>query len=268
MPYVEWREECLFLVDAYQRWLNEADRDRRLAFAAYRAALDREQQAPPWRRTRSATGRGSGAVPWCPSAGPVGEFSDRQVGDQPLTRGSGGQSMGPRPRRVAPERSEMRAPWIKQAKGQPPPGERLATFRRAGPGFVLHLHLTVPPQPLESAGAADDLPGAGLRSTLWHTWGDADSQAAVGAVKGSVHQPDVGVVRVQVAERAARAKGRVAEGGSARTSPSLIDFPGRGPPSGMSMTTPVLITISWLPSRIPVIPAAAADAETDRQDAD
>jgi hypothetical protein len=43
--YVEWREECLFLVDAYQRWLSEADRDRRLAFAAYRAALDREQQA-------------------------------------------------------------------------------------------------------------------------------------------------------------------------------------------------------------------------------
>ncbi len=43
--YVEWREECLALAGAYERWSGEADRDRRLAFAAYRAALDREQQA-------------------------------------------------------------------------------------------------------------------------------------------------------------------------------------------------------------------------------
>lgn len=43
--YVEWREECLVLAGAYERWSSEANRDRRLAFAAYRAALDREQQA-------------------------------------------------------------------------------------------------------------------------------------------------------------------------------------------------------------------------------
>ena len=43
--YVEWREESLALAGAYERWLHESARDRRLAFAAYRAALDREQQA-------------------------------------------------------------------------------------------------------------------------------------------------------------------------------------------------------------------------------
>ena len=42
--YVDWREECLFVADAYHRWV-EADSDRVLAFAAYRAALDREQHA-------------------------------------------------------------------------------------------------------------------------------------------------------------------------------------------------------------------------------
>jgi uncharacterized protein YndB with AHSA1/START domain len=43
--YVHWREECLALTRAYQRWSRGTDADRSLAFAAYRAALDREQQA-------------------------------------------------------------------------------------------------------------------------------------------------------------------------------------------------------------------------------
>ncbi len=43
--YVEWREECLALAQAYQRWSSGSAADRDLAFAAYRAALDREQQA-------------------------------------------------------------------------------------------------------------------------------------------------------------------------------------------------------------------------------
>jgi hypothetical protein len=43
--YVEWREECLFLEDAYDLWASGSAEDRTLAFAAYRAALDREQQA-------------------------------------------------------------------------------------------------------------------------------------------------------------------------------------------------------------------------------
>jgi hypothetical protein len=43
--YVEWREECVALWDAYARWSTATARDRELAFAAYRAALDREEWA-------------------------------------------------------------------------------------------------------------------------------------------------------------------------------------------------------------------------------
>jgi len=43
--YVEWREECVGLDSAYQRWLSVPVAERDLAFAAYQAALDREEQA-------------------------------------------------------------------------------------------------------------------------------------------------------------------------------------------------------------------------------
>jgi hypothetical protein len=43
--YVDWREEAVALRDAYERWSSGSDPERGLAFAAYRAALDREQQA-------------------------------------------------------------------------------------------------------------------------------------------------------------------------------------------------------------------------------
>ena len=43
--YVEWREDCNSLRSAYRRWLSGPADDRDLAFAAYRAALDREEQA-------------------------------------------------------------------------------------------------------------------------------------------------------------------------------------------------------------------------------
>jgi hypothetical protein len=43
--YVSWREECLAVESSYQNW-HRADRpDRMLAFSAYVAALDREEQA-------------------------------------------------------------------------------------------------------------------------------------------------------------------------------------------------------------------------------
>jgi hypothetical protein len=43
--YVDWREECFAVIAAYQRW-SEADVDDRAdAFAAYSAALDREERA-------------------------------------------------------------------------------------------------------------------------------------------------------------------------------------------------------------------------------
>lgn len=43
--YVDWREECLALEEAYARWSSVALDERNVAFAAYTAALDREEQA-------------------------------------------------------------------------------------------------------------------------------------------------------------------------------------------------------------------------------
>jgi hypothetical protein len=43
--YVDWRQECAWLRAAYERWLSVPIEQRDLAFAAYRAALDREEQA-------------------------------------------------------------------------------------------------------------------------------------------------------------------------------------------------------------------------------
>jgi hypothetical protein len=43
--YVQWREECEDLRDAYERWAVCGRLDRDLAFRAYRAALDREEKA-------------------------------------------------------------------------------------------------------------------------------------------------------------------------------------------------------------------------------
>jgi hypothetical protein len=43
--YVSWREECHAAEMAYRRWLDGEHGERRLAFAAYLAAIDREEQA-------------------------------------------------------------------------------------------------------------------------------------------------------------------------------------------------------------------------------
>ena len=43
--YVEWREECVVLKRAYERWTGAKRAERGLAYAAYRAALDREEKA-------------------------------------------------------------------------------------------------------------------------------------------------------------------------------------------------------------------------------
>jgi hypothetical protein len=43
--YVEWREECIALRKAYEHWSSVRVAERELAFAAYRAALDREDRA-------------------------------------------------------------------------------------------------------------------------------------------------------------------------------------------------------------------------------
>ena len=43
--YLEWREECSAVDLAYQRWGQASKDERRAAFAAYNAALDREERA-------------------------------------------------------------------------------------------------------------------------------------------------------------------------------------------------------------------------------
>jgi hypothetical protein len=43
--YVDWREESAALEEAYRRWSTAPEHDRPLAFAAYKAALDREEWA-------------------------------------------------------------------------------------------------------------------------------------------------------------------------------------------------------------------------------
>jgi hypothetical protein len=43
--YVEWREECAGVWDAYERWAGAPRIDAAGAFSAYRAALDREECA-------------------------------------------------------------------------------------------------------------------------------------------------------------------------------------------------------------------------------
>ena len=43
--YVEWREECMEVWNAYCSWASAPPEDVRRAHAAYRAALDREEAA-------------------------------------------------------------------------------------------------------------------------------------------------------------------------------------------------------------------------------
>jgi hypothetical protein len=43
--YVEWREECETVERAYGRWTGCERAERHFAYAAYRAALDREEKA-------------------------------------------------------------------------------------------------------------------------------------------------------------------------------------------------------------------------------
>ena len=56
--YVCWREECAEVRGAYERWQGVEPPDRALAFAAYRAALDREERAAGVFRDRTEQIRG------------------------------------------------------------------------------------------------------------------------------------------------------------------------------------------------------------------
>jgi hypothetical protein len=43
--YLDWKEACFEVSEAYARWRQAVSGERRSAFAAYRAALDVEQDA-------------------------------------------------------------------------------------------------------------------------------------------------------------------------------------------------------------------------------
>jgi len=43
--YIDWREECAAVRDAFARWASTPGVDAAAAFSAYRAALDREECA-------------------------------------------------------------------------------------------------------------------------------------------------------------------------------------------------------------------------------
>jgi hypothetical protein len=43
--YVSWREECIAVRESYRYWAGSRCGERRLAYGAYLAALDREEQA-------------------------------------------------------------------------------------------------------------------------------------------------------------------------------------------------------------------------------
>jgi hypothetical protein len=43
--YADWREECVVVQDAYDRWSHAPTAHRAEAFAAYEAALDGEERA-------------------------------------------------------------------------------------------------------------------------------------------------------------------------------------------------------------------------------
>jgi hypothetical protein len=58
--YVCWREACEDVRGAYRRWANSTRRQRGLAYAAYRAALDREEYASRVHSDRALNVRSAG----------------------------------------------------------------------------------------------------------------------------------------------------------------------------------------------------------------
>jgi hypothetical protein len=69
--YVDWRETCARVDDAYRSWANEPARGDRVAFALYIAALDAEEQAA---KVYAELVRRADKLPWSkdPPAEPLG----------------------------------------------------------------------------------------------------------------------------------------------------------------------------------------------------
>jgi hypothetical protein len=73
--YVDWREECATVRDAYERWGRAAAADSGSAFAAYWAAVDREERAADI--YAQLMGRVAAACPLRPPAAPSAAVADR-----------------------------------------------------------------------------------------------------------------------------------------------------------------------------------------------
>jgi hypothetical protein len=73
--YVDWREECATVRDAYERWGRALAADAGSAFAAYRAAVDREERAADI--YAELMGRLAAACPVRSPAGPNAAVADR-----------------------------------------------------------------------------------------------------------------------------------------------------------------------------------------------
>ena len=69
--YVDWREECAEVWDAYERWARATKIDAAGAFSAYSAALDREECASHAYADRMARIAGG--------TGPTGGFVARTI---------------------------------------------------------------------------------------------------------------------------------------------------------------------------------------------
>jgi hypothetical protein len=74
--YVDWREACLLVSDAYRSWSSAARPDLAVAFAWYMTALDREERAAEVyarlvRRVRELAARdhNPAATPGAPASG-------------------------------------------------------------------------------------------------------------------------------------------------------------------------------------------------------
>jgi hypothetical protein len=68
--YVNWREECVALQDAYDAWTRARAEHPPFAFEAYRSALDREEQAA------NAYAELATRIEGAPEPSPAPRFSD------------------------------------------------------------------------------------------------------------------------------------------------------------------------------------------------
>jgi hypothetical protein len=78
--YVDWRETCARVDDAYRSWAKDTVLGDQVAFALYRAALDAEEQAA---RVYAELVRRADKVPWSEESSAEPLDGPRSGGDWP-----------------------------------------------------------------------------------------------------------------------------------------------------------------------------------------